>query len=149
METFKIEDKYQREALLFQDLLNCLDQERDNLMSLNLENLWTLMGKKQEILESLEGVQGEIKLLLETGQEGHPISHDDKKKISKHSEKIACLKEKVHSRVKENVSFIQESLGFFDELIQIFTHNAKVDYPYKSNLKKKSSSSSLFLYKEV
>lgn len=41
METLnqKITAGYQKEAALFQDLLNCLDLERDNLINLNLENL--------------------------------------------------------------------------------------------------------------
>jgi hypothetical protein len=151
METLnqKIEAGYQKEAALFQDLLNCLDLERDNLINLNLENLWSVMEKKQTLLESIEGVQVEIKRLLSENREKQPVSMNEKRTLAPLSTRVAHLKEEVRARVKENVLFIQETLSFFDELIQIFISNGDAARAYRPGSKKTGNSSPFILYKEV
>lgn len=151
METLneKITAGYQKEAALFQDLLNCLDLERDNLIHLNLESLWGVMEKKQGILESIEGVQGEMKGLLAQDGEKQPVSTDDRHALTSLSARVTHLKEEVRSRVKDNVFFIQETLGFFDELIQIFMSSGEIGQAYGPGLKKAGNYSPLILYKEV
>jgi flagellar biosynthesis/type III secretory pathway chaperone len=145
----RITSGYQKETSLFQDLLACLDLERDNLINLNLENLWTVMEKKQNLLESIEGVQGEIKgLLAQEGAKG-AVSPDERHKLTSLSERVLHMKEEVRARVKENVLFIQETLGFFDELIQIFMANGESGRTYHPAAKKAGNVAPLFLYKEV
>lgn len=151
METLnqKITAGYQKEAALFQDLLNCLDLERDNLINLNLENLWATMEKKQGLLESIEGVQGEIKGLLAEDREKQPVATDDRHRLTSLSARVTHLKEEVRSRVKENVLFIQETLGFFDELVQIFMSGGEIGRSYGPGSKKAGNFTPLILYKEV
>ena len=48
-----IRDIYKRKITLFSDLLECVTQERENLINLDIKALWALMLKKQKIMEDI------------------------------------------------------------------------------------------------
>ena len=144
-----IEGIYSRKVSLFKELINCLDLERDDLINLNIENLWSLMEKKQRILVSIEDEGKQIKKIMEKNYPDQDIPERGGRPITELSQKIADLKEEIKVRVKENVTFIRESLDFFDEIISIFAKSGRVEHSYRPTRKGQKTLSALIYHKEV
>lgn len=144
-----IEGIYSRKVSLFKELINCLDLERDDLINLNIENLWSLMEKKQRILVSIEDEGKQIKNIMEKNCPDQDIPERGGRPIMELTQKIADLKEEIKVRVKENVTFIRESLDFFDEIISIFAKGGRVEHSYRPTRKGQKTLSALIYHKEV
>jgi flagellar biosynthesis/type III secretory pathway chaperone len=125
-----IETAYQRKVSLFQELLNCVASERNHLINLNVENLWEIMDKKKKILESIQDLREQIKKIAKEDSTYQNALGKERWPIIEHSRKIASLKKQIKTRVKENVTFIQESLQSFDEIISIFTMDGRLEFSY-------------------
>lgn len=144
-----IEGSYRRKASLFKELVNCLDLERDNLINLNIEGLWSLMEEKQGILLSIEDEGEQIKKIMEKDYPDQDVPEPGRRPIMELSQKIADLKEDIKVRVKENVTFIRESLDFFDEIISIFANGGRVEHSYRPTRKGQRGLSTLIYHREV
>jgi len=144
-----IEGIYRRKVSLFKELINCLDLERDSLINLNIENLWSLMEEKQRILISIEDEGTQIKKIIEKNYPDQDIPERGGRLITELSQKMADLKEEIKIRVKENVTFIQESLDFFDEIISIFANGGRVEHSYRPTRNGQKALSALIYHKEV
>ena len=144
-----IEDIYRKEVSLFQELLGCVISEKDSLISLNIENLWTLMEKKQKIIDGLDETRGRIRHFRERPDQGHDAPVEDRQVILDLSKKIAALREEIRVRSKENVSFIHETLGFFDEIISSFVRGGRSDDSYHPMRKSRKGTSNLIYHKEI
>ena len=140
---------YRRELSLFQELLNCLTLEKDNLINLDMENLWDLMEKKKKILESIEDGRQQMKKITEAGHFKKEQAGKGRRPFMKLSKKIDHLKEEIKARVKENVAFIHESLEFFDEIISIFTMGRRVEHSYSPLTKNQKEFSTRIYHREV
>jgi hypothetical protein len=117
----EIINNYIKEISLFQDLLSCVIRERDNLINQDIKGIWDSLEEKESILSSIEesrrplsGVSGE-----EIGLRDLPSQ--DKDRIRELSRALIRLKLEIKARVKENVSFINETLAFFHEMISAMT----------------------------
>lgn len=105
------EESFRKEALLLEELVRCLSEERENLIHLNKERLWTLMERKEEILLSLQEIRKDRKETESNDcAKGRPFM--------KPAPRIALLCEEIKARVKENSAFIQEILSFIDDLFR-------------------------------
>ena len=118
---------YKREHDLFRGLLDCLQLERDHLVHLNIEALWSLLEEKRQILTALEETRSNIRTLAE--EEGIP--EKDRSRISSLTKKTDLLREETRARVKENVSFVQDSLDFLDEIFSVVTKGGRQEPSYK------------------
>jgi len=125
-----IEEAYRKKVSLFQDLLHCVTAERDDLIKVNIDNLWVLMEKKQKILQAIEEAKGQIKNLAEEDPAYQNASGKERGHIIELSKRMVSLKEEIKTRVKENVTFIQESLQFVDEIISIFSMGGRLEPSY-------------------
>ena len=92
--TQKILELYRTEAALFNDLLECVNMERENLINLNIDNLWALMEEKRRILDSIEDMRGEIKDLVKSGYSDDNVPLKSRPAIMELSQKITNLKER-------------------------------------------------------
>jgi hypothetical protein len=117
----KIIDNYIKEISLFQDLLNCIIRERDHLINQDIKGIWDSLEEKESILASIE----ENKNLLKNGSEDQinlrDIPAQDRSRIRELSRALIRLKLDIKARVKENVSFINEAISFFHEMISAMT----------------------------
>jgi flagellar biosynthesis/type III secretory pathway chaperone len=145
----KMDDAYRLKISLLEELLSCIKRERDNLVTVNLENLWAIMEEKQGILTAIEKTRDEIKVLREKASSARDTSAADQSVRSRLLQKIADLKGEIRARVQENISFIQESLDFFDEMMSIFVTGEKSERLYHPLIRKHAESSALIYYKEV
>jgi len=151
METLsgKMEAAYRNKVSLLRELLGCLAQERENLIVPNVQNLWSLMEAKQRLLDSIRETEEEIRGLRNQETSAQEVSTNDRNPVAALSHEIRRLGEEIKARVRENVSFIQETLLFFDEIISIFASGGRAEYSYAPVLKRQRISSSLIYRKEV
>jgi hypothetical protein len=112
---------YSRRISLFQDLLNCIIHERDNLINQDIKGIWSSLAEKQSILDSLEETKQHLDGVTEKDMVSCDIPQEDRDKILELSKILIGLKQEIKTRVKENVSFINETLDFFHELISTMT----------------------------
>lgn len=145
----EINKAYERKLSLLQELLDCLKRERENLIELNLEAIWALMEEKQGVLEAIEETGKEIERIRENTPPETTESGKVQSMLVSFSAKINKLKEEIRVRVKENVEFIQDTLGFFDELISIFISGARPEPAYNPIRRSKHESPSLIYHREV
>ena len=143
-----IEDIYRQEVALFEKLLGCVKSERDSLISLNVEDLWTLMEKKQKIIDDLDDTHGRIRCFREKSDQGHDAPVEDRRFILGLSKKIAALKEEIRVRSGENVSFIRETLGFFNEVMSSLVRGGSDD-SYHPTRKSPKGISTFIYHREV
>jgi hypothetical protein len=65
------------------------------------------------------------------------------------SREIQRLKQEIGARVRENVSFIQETLQFFDEIVQVFASGGRSEYCYEPVPKRQRNPSCLIFEREA
>ena len=140
---------YRRELSLFQELLNCLTLEKDNLINLDMESLWDLMEKKKRIIESIEDGREQMKKITEENHPKQGLAGKGRRPFMALSKRLDHLKEEIKVRVKENVVFIQESLEFFDEIISTFAMGGEVEHSYGPVRKKQKEFSTRIYHREV
>jgi len=121
--TKDIMDIYSRRISLFQDLLKCITRERDNLINQDIKGIWSSLAEKQSILDDLEETKLRLNGITERDKIIRDIPQVDRDKIMDLSKTLIRLKQEIQARIAENVSFINETLGFFNELISAMTMN--------------------------
>jgi hypothetical protein len=119
--TKDIMDIYSRRISLFQDLLKCITRERDNLINQDIKGIWSSLAEKQSILDDLEETKLRLNGITERDKIIRDIPQVDRDKIMDLSKTLIRLKQEIRARVAENVSFINETLEFFHELISAMT----------------------------
>lgn len=152
-----IEEAYQRKVSLLQALLGCLHLEQESLVTMNLKSLWSLMERKDSLLDSIGLTDQEIRAaeaqVSDGGSDGGAQRADLPKEVRQAvrglSREIQRLKMEIRARVKENVSFIQETLRFFDEIVSIFAAGNRPELPYEPQPGRARMSSSLIYQREV
>ncbi len=144
-----IEKAYQKEVALLRDLLHCLSLERDNLINLNLETLWSIMEEKHTVLKSIEDARAKIQALILEGEKTQDAHKGIQGLKASFSKKIERLKEEIGARVRENVSFIQDTLGFLNETISILVADARPESVYSPARKTGNKPANLIYHREV
>jgi len=112
---------YLKRISLFQDLLNCIVLEREHLITQNIKGIWSSLEEKQSIMDSIEETKSQLGGASCNEIALGDFSSEDRNKIMELSRAIVLLKCDIQARVKENVSFINETLDFFDEMISTMT----------------------------
>ena len=138
---------YHRKIDLMEALLHCVTQERENLIHLDVESLWGLMEEKERIMRSLEETQQEI----DKGAEGlkKPVRRGARETYGEEAGKVASLKEEIFTRVKENVSFIQETLGFMDDVVTSLASGKSGDQTYRPLSRAPKEPAPMIYHREV
>jgi flagellar biosynthesis/type III secretory pathway chaperone len=156
-----IEEAYRKKVSLLQGLLGCLRLEQESLVSMNLKSLWSLMEQKDSLLDSIGRTDQEIRAAeaqvsdrdSDTGSERGEGEADLPKEVRAAvrglSREVRHLKMEIRARVKENVSFIQETLRFFDEIVFLFAAGNRTEPSYEARPRRSRVSSSLIYEREV
>jgi len=117
----EIINNYMKEISLFQDLLNCIIRERDRLINQDIKGIWDSLEEKESILASIEQNRSLMKGIANGDSSSMEIAPQNRERIRELSRALTRLKLEIKSRVKENVSFINETLSFFHEMISAMT----------------------------
>jgi hypothetical protein len=117
----EIMNSYMKEISLFQDLLNCVIRERERLINHDIKGIWDSLEEKETILASIEENKSVMKDASGSDLSSLEIASQDRERIRELSRALITLKLEITSRVRENVSFINETLSFFHEMISAMT----------------------------
>jgi len=145
----EIEEIYLRKVSLLRKLIDCIALERDNLINLDIKNLWSVMEEKQKILESIEDASDQLMDIRGNNSPFHDIPTKDRQSIMELSQTLVDLKEEVKTRVTENVTFINETLDFCHELFSIFTKTNMPEVSYSPVRNNRKGNSNLIYHNEV
>jgi hypothetical protein len=145
----KIKRMYEMNIILFNKLLECVNLERESLINMDLKGLWTLMSKKQEIMEAIEETGDQLRAASKGDDPYRNIPSEERPEIRKLYQKLTDLKLNTMARIKENVSFINESVEFFHEIISIFTKPGNKNDSYGPSMRNKMKHSNLIYHNEV
>jgi hypothetical protein len=136
-----IENHFYNKILLYDDLLHCFLEERDSLINLNLEKLWRISKEKTQICSRIESIRQEIlstvnkdanqnKFDLNSIPDLAPL--ENKPKFHKLFIRLIRLKAEIEALRKENMSYIDDSLRFLDEMVSIITGDTKARVVYNN-----------------
>lgn len=140
---------YEINIVLFNKLLECVNLERESLINMDIKGLWTLMSKKQEIMEAIEETGDQLRIANKGDDPYRNIPSEERPEIRKLYQKLTDLKLNTMAIIKENVSFINESVDFFHEIISIFTKPGNKNDSYGPSMKNMMNHSNLIYHNEV
>jgi hypothetical protein len=145
----QIKNLYEMNIILFNKLLECVNLERETLINMDIKGLWALMTKKQEIMEAIEETGNQLRIANKGDDPYQNIPSAERPEIRKLSQKLTDLKLNTMSIIKGNVSFINESIDFFHEIISIFTKPGNKNDSYGPSMKSMMNHSNLIYHNEV
>ncbi len=161
METFTvdtIEKLFYKKIMLYNDLLYCFEEERKSLIKIDLNKLWGLSKKKDEICAQIKCIRQKMSVAanLENDQDSFnlnlvmdliPGKYTDK--FKKLYLRILKLKGEIEILRKQNILYIDDSLEFLDEMISIITGETDSGYIYNDRCHFNKSASRSFLAREI
>jgi flagellar biosynthesis/type III secretory pathway chaperone len=122
METssLSLESPQERQTVLLEELIHCLDRERQVLIDLDIPGLWTVVEEKHGILQTIEALSTKEVTKTPPSEPAPESAGIDAPAKTGADRKIDLLKEEIRERARENAAFIQDSLTFVDKLISLF-----------------------------
>jgi len=153
-----LEKLFYQKIMLYDDLLSCFKREREFLMNIDMENLWTISKEKEELGLRVKSIRQEIISIsgLEADQEPFNVAYildtipyQKRPQFQRLHMAIIKLKDEIEALRKENINFIDDSLRFLDEMIAILTGNGQHKSIYNDKCRLDQSSHNMLLSREV
>ena len=144
-----LKDFYRTEIALFRELLECISMERQNLINMEVKNLWSVMEHKNKILKSIEESRQNFDNIIDSENPYAGVLTEEKETISNLKRTLMRLREQISTMVKENVSFINETLLFFNDMVSIFTSPNSSNTAYGTSQKNRKKAPNLIYQNEV
>jgi flagellar biosynthesis/type III secretory pathway chaperone len=138
---------YVKQVTRLEALRDCLVLERENLINLDLNGLWRLVERKHDILTDLEAIENEIKTFPH--EEDSTFKPDSQRFCLNLFNRASQLKKEIKTRNAENRLFIQDVLGFIDELMSIFAGRVQEPTAYGKVSKSQKKTQPVMIYREV
>ena len=141
-----IEKELQKKLLLYQELVECLNRERECLINIDMEKLWHISMEKRALVADIHIVH---KSLLEHffdiipefridkkdawfSQISPYIPYGDRERFKNVYHSLMRLKAETKMRSRENIRIIEDSIGVLDEIISIIAKTGKSEVTYNS-----------------
>jgi hypothetical protein len=153
-----IEKLFFKKIMLYNDLLHYLKEERESLISIDLDKLWRISKEKEKTCADIESTKKGIisALSLKEDQKAFNLNRimefiPEKSKTEFQNLYLRILKIKGEIEVLriQNMTFIDDSLNFMDEIISIITGEAESGIIYNDKCRFRKSGPNLFLNREV
>jgi len=153
-----IEKFFYKKIMLYNDLLHCFEAERKALINIEINELWELSKKKDELCEKIKSIRMAIMEAVQPSDDQKSfhlnrimdaIPKKQKDKFEKLYLRILKIKGEIEILRKQNILYIDDSLKFMDEMISILTGETESDSVYNDRCHFKSSGPHLFLNREV
>jgi hypothetical protein len=154
----RLEKLLHEKILLYNDLLHCLNEERESLINVDLDRLWQISHEKEELCKELEKTKGSIWGAID------PLVDAQDMTLSQMMEKIPRTKralfQKLYLRLiklktdidlirRENMAFINDSLEFLDDIISIISGEPKRKIFYDDRCLLNSPETNIFIKREA
>lgn len=146
-----LEALFMKKIVLYTDLRNCLEKEREYLIQMDLDSLWKISREKESLCADLESTREELLIILNRDKTGpFPgmskiialIPKERKLFFQDLFYSVSTIQSDIENFRTENVKYVEESLQFIDEMIAVMageSHNSDV-YDRKCRLKKVDNS---------
>jgi hypothetical protein len=159
-----LEALFYKKIILYQEVVECLEQERDCLIKTDMEALWEISDKKQSVVLHIQDIREEIlSLLTEASVDHHMdgknfslttvlslIPHGERERFRKPYLSLVNLEGETRQRSEENKRFVEKSLDFLDELIGILANVGEHTDGYtNAGVSSNANQANLLLHKEV
>jgi len=159
----KLENLFHEKLFLYRDLLEILKKEREYILATDVDSLWWVSKKKQEIAEKIEGLRREVLAILAEGSIEHHMDDSSFQMsrilpfvpeeiglgLKKLNLSLTALKSEIKNRVKENKHLVEECLEVLDELIGIIAGAGRKESVYDNGRPAAKIKTNLLLHKEV
>jgi len=153
-----LEKLFFTKIMLYHDLLDSFNKEKESLTNIDLDNLWDISKEKEEICLKIKSIQQEIIYTINPGMEQQPfnlnqildmIPGDKRALFQKEYLALMKLKNEVAALRKENMLLINDSLQFLDEMISVITGEDKSSIMYNEKCHLSQSGANLLLSREA
>jgi len=153
-----LKDLFHKKIILSNDLLHCLNRERESLINMDLDSLWSISKEKEDICSKIESIREEIFSALNPGIDqrfltSHHIlellPEEHKATFRKLFQTLVKLKGEIEVIRKENMIFIDDSLQFLDEMISILTGKTTSKMVYNDRCHWRRSGANVLLSREA
>ena len=139
-----IRDLFYEKILLYRELVENLQAERSFLAKAEIDALWKVSAKKQELVSAIEDARGKVLKILS----GMSITHEmtvstfslsrvvshmsgvERRLLRKPHLTLVGLKAQTRQLSAENKAFIEESLEFLDEIMGVIAGAGNSDGVY-------------------
>jgi len=153
-----IEKLFYQKIMLYHDLLYCFKHERESLINLDLDKLWSISKEKEEICAKINAAKQEIiaALDLQENQKTFELNRimdlipkESRAEFQKLYLRLIKLKSEIEAFRKENMAFVNDSLQFLDEIIGIITGADESGIMYNDKCHFNKSGAPVLLSREV
>ncbi len=143
-----LEKLFYKKIMLYNDLLHYFKKERESLINIDVDKLWSISKEKGEICSKIESIRLKILSSITDPKIDQEYFHlkqildfiprENRAKFQELYRTLINLKSEVDVLRKQNMAFIDDSLQFLDEMISIITgeRDAETMYNDKSHLTK-------------
>lgn len=145
----RLKNLYLKRVSLYENLLNCIERESDNLINQDIKGIWSSLDEKKEILEAIEENNRSFPENHSSSPVPADIPRNDKDAIMGLKRKLMDLKQEIGTRINENMSFINDTLTFINDVFYTITNTDKKPDTYGRDLKRRNGSSNLIYHNEV
>jgi len=153
-----LEKLFYKKIMLYNDLLRSLNMERESLININLDKLWQISKEKEKISSKIKSIRQEIisVINLETDEKSFDLSRilgliprEARPKFHELGRTLITLRSEIEVLRKENMTFIDDSLQFLDEMISIITGESGSGIMYNDKCHFSKSGAHVLLNREV
>lgn len=153
-----LETLFFKKIMLYNDLLHYFKKERKSLISIDLDTLWIISKEKEKACSEIASIRQEILSAVGPEQDRNSFNLNrimecipGKLKADFQSLYLRILKLKGEIEVLriQNMTVIDESLGFMDEILSIITGESESRLIYNNKCRFGKSGPNLFLNREI
>ena len=154
----RLENLFHEKILQYNDLFHCLNEERESLIRVDLDRLWQISHEKEEICRKLEKTREAMLLSIDFPEDAkgmtlsqvmEKIPRTSRAAFQKLYLQLVKLKTDIDLIRRENMTFINDSLQFLDDLISIISGEPKRKIFYNDRCHLNSTETNIFLKSEA
>lgn len=153
-----VEKLFFKKIMLYNDLLHYFKEERESLISIDLDKLWRISKEKEKACSEIASTRQDIMSAVGS-KEDHKLFNLNrilecipgkfKAEFQKLYLRILKIKGEIEVLRIQNMTFIDDSLNFMDEIISIITGQTESRIVYNDKCRFGKSGPNLFLNREI
>jgi hypothetical protein len=153
-----VETLFFKKIMLYNDLLHYFKEERESLINIDLDKLWKISKEKEKACSEIISTRQEIMSVVGSKEDTKPFNLNRimecipvkfKTEFQNLYLRILKLKGEIEILRMQNMTVIDDSLNFMDEIITIITGEAESRMIYNDKCRFGKSGHNLFLNREV
>lgn len=153
-----VETLFFKKIMLYNDLLHFFKEERESLININLDKLWKISKEKEKACSEIISTRQEIMSAVGSKEDHQSFNLNRimecipgkyKTDFQKLYLRILKLKGEIEVLRIQNMTVIDDSLDFMDEIISIITGETESGIIYNDKCRFSKSGPNLFLNREI